>query len=257
MVQKNFRSLQYDLLPAPPEIADLVDSCWQTRNASLVGQAYTVLPDGVFRVVLVRQPDQPPQLTLSGLWTRAFETQIPAQSTVLGIRFKPLAAPLLGITPLLVNEFRTIPLLDSGLGALLLASPDLPTLAEGLAGRLASWARDPRAQALFGALAQSAGTWPIAQLAAAAEWSPRRLNRYFQAQFGLPVKVYANVLRSYAAVQQLGRGRLSASENYYDQSHGIREIRKHTGVSPRQLDQQRRDRFIQLCPPGEPDLRAS
>lgn len=59
--------LQYSRLLAPPEIADLVDSCWQTRNASLVGQAYTVLHDGVFRVVLVSQPDQPPQLTLSGL----------------------------------------------------------------------------------------------------------------------------------------------------------------------------------------------
>lgn len=256
-MHKNFHSLQYDLLPAPPEIADLVDSCWQTRNESPVRQAYTVLPDGVFRVVLVRQPDQPPQLTLSGLWTRAFETQLAAQSTVLGIRFKPLAAPLLGSMPLLVNEFRPLPLLDSWLGELLLASPDLPTLAKGLASRLASWERDPHAQALFGALAQSAGTGPIAQVAAAAEWSPRRLNRYFQAQFGLPVKVYANVLRSYAAVQQLERGKLSAGENYYDQSHGIREIRKHTGVSPRQLDQQRRDRFIQLCPPGTPDLRAS
>ncbi len=257
MVQKNFHALQYSLLPAPSEIADLVDSCWQTRNESLVEQTYTVLPDGVFRVVLVRQPDQPPQLTLSGLWTRAFETQLAARSTVLGIRFKPLAAPLLGSKQLLVNEFQTIPLLGSWLGELLLASPDLLTLAAGLANRLSSWERDLHAQSLFRALAQSAGTGPIAQLAAAAEWSPRRLNRYFQAQFGLPVKVYANVLRSYAAVQQLGRGKLSASESYYDQSHGIREIKKHTGVSPRQLDQLRRNRFIQLCPPGEPDLRAS
>lgn len=162
---------------------------------------------------------------------------------MLGIRFKPLAANFLGITPLLVNEFHAISLLDNWLGELLLASPDLPTLAAGLTSRLASWERDPHAQALFEALARSAGVGPIAQVAAA-EWSPRRLNRYFQAQFGLPAKVYANVLRSYAAVQQLGRGRLSAGENYYDQSHGIREIKKHTGISPRQLDQQRRDRFI-------------
>lgn len=87
-------------------------------------------------------------------------------------------------------------------------------------------------------------------------WSPRQLNRYFQTQFGLPLKTYSNILRSYGAAQQLRPGTLYAASSYCDQSHGIRELKKYTGATPRQLDQQRHNRFIQLCPPQAEDLCA-
>jgi len=109
---------------------------------------------------------------------------------------------------------------------------------------------------LFAALYRTGGSLPVAQVASEAGWSLRQLHRYFQARFGLSVKAYSGVLRSYAAAQQLRPADLFASGNYCDQSYGIRELKKYTGASPRQLNRHRHDRFIQLCPVLAPDLCA-
>ena len=133
----------------------------------------------------------------------------------------------------------------------------LPALAQHLATHLAPVRPDPRKRALFAALHRTGGSLPVAQVASETGWSLRQLHRYFQARFGLSVEAYSGVLRSYAAAQQLRPADLFASGNYCDQSHGIRELKKHTGASSRQLDRHRHDRFIQLCPVPAPDLCAA
>ncbi|HWV29535.1 MAG TPA: hypothetical protein VN038_07775, partial [Dyadobacter sp.] len=41
-------------------------------------------------------------------------------------------------------------------------------------------------------------------------------------------------------------GRLFPDENYADQSHFIREIKKYAGVVPKELERNKNDRFIQF-----------
>lgn len=254
--EKLFRHLLYRSLPAAPAVGDWVDGLWEITNLTTVPQSFTVLPDGYFKAVLTRQPGHAPRLTVSGVWTRPHDIEVAPLATVVGIRFRLLAADYLLPGPLPHNAAGPL-LPDSWLGAALLThGHDLAALARHLAQHLAPLRPPPRQRALFALLYRAGGAASITQLAQAAAWSPRQINRYFQARFGLSLKTYGNVLRSYAAARQLRPGNLYATGGYCDQSHGIRELKKHTGATPRQLDQHRHDRFIQLCPPLAPDLCA-
>ncbi|MGI4872078.1 MAG: helix-turn-helix domain-containing protein [Janthinobacterium lividum] len=252
-VRKAFLQLDYLIEPARAPEADLVDACWQLTNPAPTPQAFTVLADGCCKLLLRQQPGRAPELIFSGVWTRAFDLLLPAETTILGIRFKLPAVAFLGAGQLPLNAVRPLPVAE-GLGPALTAARDLADLAQ----RVGAWAAPrrlaPPLHALFAALYGSQGTLPVSQLAAAAGWSPRTVNRYFHTQFGLPLKTYADILRSYAATQQLRPGDLYAPGPYCDQSHGIRDVKKHTGATPRQLDQHRHDRFIQLSPPLPADL---
>ena len=252
---RTFLQLRYELLPAPPELAEWIGGLSRIDNPTDFPRHFTVLPDGYLRLIHILTPGQAPHVLLSGLWMRAHPVSVPAHATLTGIQCKLLAAEHLFPLPLPLDAARPFPA-DGWLGNLL-ATHDLPALARHLTAYLAPAQPDPRKRALFAALHREGGGLPVARLAAEAGWSPRQLHRYFQARFGLSVKAYSGVLRSYAAARQLRPDDLFASGNYCDQSHGIRELKKHTGASPRQLDRHRHDRFIQLCPPGVPEICAA
>lgn len=247
-VRKAFLQLEYLIEPAREPEADLVDACWQLTKPGPTPQAFTVLADGCCKLLLRRQPGRAPELILSGIWTRAFDILLPAETTILGIRFKLPAVSFLCLGRLPLNVARPLPLTEY-LGPALAAAHDLTDLARRVGAWAAPLRLDPPVRALFATLYGSRGTLSVSELAAAAGWSPRTLNRYFQNRFAMSLKTHADILRSYAATQQLRPGDLYASGPYCDQSHGIRDVKKHAGVTPRQLDQHRHDRFIQLSPP--------
>ncbi|MFN6953512.1 MAG: helix-turn-helix domain-containing protein [Acetobacteraceae bacterium] len=83
------------------------------------------------------------------------------------------------------------------------------------------------------------GGMPVARLASALGWSERRLARRFTAEFGLPPKRAARLLRFDRARQLLGAG-VSAAEaaarcGYADQPHLAREVRAFSGLTPAAL----------------------
>ena len=247
MVHKAFLHLHYRLLPAGPAEAELVQGYWQLHNPTPAPCSYTVLPDGCCKLLLRRQPGQAPELFLCGLRTHEFAMTLPPHATVLGVRFKLAAAEWLVAGPLPLNGTCPLPL-TAGLGPELLAAPDLPDLARRVAQWAAGRAVAPPLRALFTALDAPTGPRTVRELAAVTGWSARHVNRYFQAHFGVSLKAYADVLRSYAAIQQLQPTDLYAVGPYCDQSHGIRDVKKHTGATPRQLYRQRQERYIQLQP---------
>jgi AraC-like DNA-binding protein len=86
----------------------------------------------------------------------------------------------------------------------------------------------------------------VKALSEKAYWSSRQINRYFNQQFGLSLKAYCNILRFRAALQQIREGKLFPEENFADQTHFIKEIKKFSGVAPKELSQNRNGRFILL-----------
>ena len=84
-------------------------------------------------------------------------------------------------------------------------------------------------------------------LAQAAAWSSRQINRYFRQMFGLTLKAYCNILRFRASFQHLREGQLFPEQNFFDQAHFIREIKRYAGVVPKELARNQDDRFIQLA----------
>jgi AraC-like DNA-binding protein len=94
-------------------------------------------------------------------------------------------------------------------------------------------------------LAGSAGTVPIARIAAEVGWSQGYLIRRFTQQIGLTPKASARVLRFRHAVALLGRGATSLTEistacGFYDQAHLNREFRAIAGTTPGQMVASRR-----------------
>ena len=246
--------MRYNWMNPSPLLAGLVNQFWQMDSTATVPEAFTVLPDGVFELVLTFQSGRAAQVSLFGVGTAPLVVSLAPHTTWLGVRFPLLAADyLFAGPPLPLNGQLDLPADFWDLHTL--PAPTLPALAAHLTAhftsRLAGSPPDRRKQRLFQQLYQQAGTQTVVQLAVAADWAPRQLNRYFSRQFGLSLKTFSNVLRAYTAARQLRPADL-LPPGYYDQSHGIRELKKYLGATPRQLC--RDDRFIQLRLAWRPDL---
>ena len=95
---------------------------------------------------------------------------------------------------------------------------------------------DPRLARAWERLAHSHGRVTIAELADAAGWSRRHFTQRFTAEFGQGPKVVAGLLRFGRSREMVRRG-IPAVEvaqrcGYADQSHLVREWRRHTGTTP-------------------------
>jgi AraC-like DNA-binding protein len=77
-------------------------------------------------------------------------------------------------------------------------------------------------------------------------WSSRQINRYFHQQFGLSLKAYCNILRFRASLEHIVRGKLFPELNFSDQTHFIKEIKRLSGVVPKELSKNENDRFVLL-----------
>ena len=77
-------------------------------------------------------------------------------------------------------------------------------------------------------------------------WSARQINRYFNQQFGISLKAYCNILRFGSSFKDISEGRLFPEENFTDQNHFIKEIKKYSGVTPKELSKNKDDRFMDI-----------
>ncbi|GIZ16575.1 helix-turn-helix domain-containing protein [Capnocytophaga catalasegens] len=78
-------------------------------------------------------------------------------------------------------------------------------------------------------------------------WSSRQINRYFNQMFGFSLKPFLNIIRCNSSYKDISKGTLYPNENYFDQAHFIKEIKKHTGKTPRELLKNENVRFLQLA----------
>jgi AraC-like DNA-binding protein len=105
---------------------------------------------------------------------------------------------------------------------------------------------DDRKRKLFDLIYTTNGAMSVSELSEKVSWTSRQINRYFNQQYGISLKVYCNILRFRASFQQIKEGKLFPEQNFVDQSHFIKEIKKLSGVAPKELSLNKNDRFIQL-----------
>jgi AraC-like DNA-binding protein len=77
-------------------------------------------------------------------------------------------------------------------------------------------------------------------------WSSRQINRYFNDKFGISLKKFCTILRFKASFQHIKEGKLFPEQNFADQAHFIREVKKLTGFTPKELCKNQNDRFVQF-----------
>jgi AraC-like DNA-binding protein len=91
----------------------------------------------------------------------------------------------------------------------------------------------------LGILTSTGGRASVADLADAAEVSPRQVERLFARHLGIPPKTVGRIVRFQGALRSLMAdpgcplGEIAATAGYYDQAHFVRDFRLFSGGVPR------------------------
>ncbi len=244
-------NLYYEEFEPRKSLTDFVKRFWKYNNSTPENKDYTILPDGYFDFVVKISNNKIDNISIFGLCTKELEVVIPANTTVYGICFKPLAAEYIlkqNIADVLnssidfQNDFWNINNIPFG---------NFQKWTEVITNQMllelkSSKMIDHRKQSIFNFLFKTNGSSTIQELSEKVFWNSRQINRYFNDRFGLSLKAYCNILRCFASYTQIREGDLFPNDDFYDQSHFIKEIKKHTGVNPKELHQNKNDRFLQF-----------
>ncbi len=230
-------------------LAGFVESFWLLENRSDSNKNVIILPDGRLDLFFLRSAREPFHITLSGLETHADEATLAARTTMFVVSFKLIAAEYIlkdTVSDLLDNaRFLPVDFWDFDESDLLNFDQFCDKASRKIRSLLPD-RTDSRKQKLFELIYSSNGALSVNELSEKAGWSSRQINRYFNHQFGLSLKAYCNILRFRASFSHIREGKLFPQQNFADQSHFIREVKKLSGVSPKALKNNRNDRFIQL-----------
>lgn len=243
--------ISYRQLEPSGSCTDIVDSFWEFQNRGEQALPHTIFPDSYFKVVLQHVDGQIIAYFLTGLWPKETEIMIPARSTTIGIRFKILAPEYLfqrgvgslsGIIEPLEHSFWNADKFDLGSFEDVVEQFD-KVIDQQFAGRESI---DDKKLRLSNLLYASNGNITVGEVSDQIEWSERQINRYMNKYLGVSLKAYLNIQKCYAAYIQIREGRFFPDDGYFDQAHFIREVRKHTNHTPKELHKEQDDRFVQL-----------
>jgi AraC-like DNA-binding protein len=243
--------IKYKQINPKEPLSDYIKSFWKFENPSEKDYFSTILPDGCCDILFILNKNQLQRISLTGIWTKPVDVINPPDISIIGIRFKPLGieyivqqnvSEILNKKRILSNDFWNsdqLNLFDFN------GFVDKQTIKmNALLG--SGKGVDPRKIDLFNLIFQSNGAIAVEELSDKVNWSRRQINRYFNEKFGISLKAYCNIIKVYESFKDIKKGKLYTYLNYYDQSHFIKEIKKHTGANPKDLKNNQNDRFLQL-----------
>lgn len=236
----------YRELPAPDALAPYVACLWEHRiGDGDLAYDQPVLPDGCIDLVVYDG-----EVVLAGPATRPTNLRFAPGSFLVGVRFRPGAAPpLVGVGAAELRDLE-VPLGEvwGRAGAavtersLAASGPvrRLQVLTDAIAGRVdGAPAVDPVATGIAATLARRPAV-PLPLLADRVALSERQLRRRVEAAVGYPPRTLARILRFQRflrAARAAPPGRrdlagLAAELGYADQAHLTRESRQLGGLPP-------------------------
>ena len=230
-------------------LASFVESYWMMENPSDNDEQVVTFPDGGIDLYFFRNAQYPLHASLIGLETHSKSAYMPKHSVLFGVRLKLLApeylikrpmADLLNANTTLENSFAEINTDDLY---------NFEHFVEKLEAHFLSLLEDtidPRKQIMTDMVYATQGAVTVKEIAEAASWSSRQINRYFNKWLGVPLKSYCDILRFRHSFDSLKEGELYPEDGFNDQSHYIKLIKKYSSLTPKQLAHDKSDRFIQL-----------
>ncbi|GGH63185.1 AraC-like DNA-binding protein [Filimonas zeae] len=230
-------------------VAPFVESYWMVKNHSAAPKEIVLLPDGRVDLILSCAPNEPFEIRLMGLSTGPDSTSIQPGTLLFAISFRLLAGEYLfgsSLASLLNSSSRMPELFWNFLPKDLNDFPLFCIKAGHAIQRQMPDTIDNRKEALFQLLYSTNGNICVQELADQTYWSSRQINRYFRDHYGLPLKAYSNILRFRASFPHIKAGRLFPEQDFADQPHFIKEIKKLSGARPKDLFKNENDRFIQF-----------
>ncbi|KAF2326443.1 helix-turn-helix domain-containing protein [Flavobacterium ginsenosidimutans] len=245
-----YNDLEYKSIKPSKNLSDFVDSFWCMENKSDQTLETIGLPDGRIDLSLIKTTENSFQIRLLGLGTQQYEKgKIPANSLTFVISFKLPAAEYV-FNESIADLINSGKILESNFWDF--NENDLKNFelfckkASAKIDSLLIKEIDVRKQKLFKLIYESNGAMSVKELSEQSHWSSRQINRYFNQYFGLSLKAYCSILRFRASLEHIAKGKLFPEENFSDQTHFIKEIKKISGSLPKELFQNKNNRFILL-----------
>ncbi|MEO8254650.1 MAG: AraC family transcriptional regulator, partial [Flavobacterium sp.] len=244
------RKMKLTIKSALPEnsISHFVHSFWMVENK---GEEIplTLLPHGMVDLSLMKINSGEWKLSMRGIDTMFGRITMTANTIIFSIAFKLLAVEYLfgnSVKEVLNKEINISndfwQFQESDLKS-------LETFCKKATQKINSIAPeniDSRKKKLFELIYSSYGSITVKELSEKSYWSCRQINSYFNQQFGIPLKAYCKVLRFSASLEHLSEGKLFPEQNFTDQNHFIKEIKKYAGVTPKVLSKNEGDHFIDI-----------
>jgi len=249
IIEMTNAEIQYKIIQPDLSLSDFVERYWMLANLSESEKEIVVIPDGRIDIFFSYSANEPFHITLMGLESEPTQTVLPAQTLTFAINLKLLAVEyLLGMSlSNLLDKAHHLPLDFWGITKADLNNFDqFCDKVSKKATTLLPQEIDSRKQKLFELIYSSNGSLTVKELSERVYWSSRQINRYFNQQFGLSLKAYCNILRFRASFQHIKEGRLFPEQNFTDQAHFIKEVKKLSGVTPKELFKNKNDRFLQF-----------
>lgn len=243
-------SLNYKRVKPSAELIDFVESYWLLENVSDQDREIVVVPDGRIDLFLSHSNTQGFHITLSGLETAPDCVRFEANTLIFAISFKLPAVEyiLQQSVAAILNNIIVLPNDFWGFSHATLADFDAfcKTVNTKISALLQDRKTDKRKLDLFSLIYQHHGEKTVGELSEKVNWSERQINRYFHQQFGISLKAYSTILRFRASFSHIHEGKLFPEQNFADQAHFIKEVKRFSGVTPKELKKNSNDRFIQF-----------
>ena len=230
-------------------VANFVDSFWALYNTGEVGKNVIVLPDGRIDLLFSKSTAEPYHITLLGISTQPEQVIVVPHSVTFGISFKIPAVEYILHSKVadILDHAKDVAQKFAHISADALDNFDtFCTNATRKIQELIPDNLDNRKMKLFNLIYASKGDVSVNELSEQVYWSSRQISRYFNQQLGISIKSYCNIVRFRASFEHLKNGKLFPEGNYTDQSHFIKEIKKLSGVLPKDLYKNMNERFIQF-----------
>lgn len=240
----------YKQIQAPESLEDFIRFFWKYKQNEKDFD-FVVLPDACFDLVLDFEKGVLKKIYLTGVWTKPQTVRVTKGTVLFAVRLKIPAAEYIFKREIktLLDTLTEIPVDYWNLKQIDDRNFEhfVQHMSTIISDRLSLTELDERKRVLFN-LIYNQKCYCVEELAAAVNWSSRQINRYFNKQYGFPLKTFLNMSRCFESYSGISKGDLYPSDSHTDQSHFIREIRRYTESSPKQLYKNKNDRFIQLTP---------
>ncbi len=246
---QELKNIKYQMKLPDDSLSDYVKVFWTLQNSAPTEEKFIILPDGYFDILFSLKDGKIFKTYLFGLSTKEFEAVMPGNAVSFAVSFKLSAAEYILKMSIasIVDKIKLLPNNFWGFGENDFTSFNV--FVKKITQKIKSLSGDkidPRKQNLFNILYSTKGASPVEEISREVNWSSRQINRYFKTWFGLSLKSYCGILRYRASFEQLKNKELYPKQNYSDQAHFIKEVKKYSGVTPKHLAINNNDRFIQL-----------
>jgi AraC-like DNA-binding protein len=231
-------------------LTDFVDSFWMLCNHSEQSLNVVVLPDGRVDIFFTASSVDRYHVDLLGLESEPKKGVILPRTKIFAIKFTLLGVEYILHTKIasFLNNISQLPYDFWDISADDLNDFDdfCQKVSEKISGLIEENV-DKRKRKLFDLVYSSNGSISVQEISETVYWSTRQINRYFDSWFGLSLKAYCNILRFRASFSHIKEGKLYPEQDYTDQTHFIKEIKKFAGVTPKELSKNKDDRFIHFA----------